>query len=230
MIKTLHGVISSVKSEVAPAFDLEGTMSFAGTTASNLSVANTVPLRMEAGDFTIEWWQYQTDNNTFPRVFSFGTFPSANLGVSLEGGTFYVWDGGAARAMGSLGVYKNQWVHFAVSRQSGTLRTFKNGVLLAIRANTTTNYNSTLAMRIGNESNLSANASFGGYLTNFRMVKGSALYTANFDRPEQPLTAVAGTSLLLLASTNLTTTTDYSGLNQSVTNNNVTWAQFTDPM
>lgn len=227
MIKALHGIISSSK---VPAFDLEGTMNFAGTTASNLSVANDVSLRMETGDFTIEWYQYQTDTSTFPRVFSFGSFPTANLGVSLEGGTFYVWDGGAARAMGSLGAYKSQWVHFAISRESGTLRTFKNGVLLATRANTTTNYNSTLAMRIGNESNLSADASFGGYLTNFRMVKGSALYTANFDRPEQPLTAVAGTSLLLLASTNLTVTADSSGLNQSVTNNNVTWTAFSDPM
>ena len=106
----------------------------------------------------------------------------------------------------------------------------KDGVLLATRANTTTNYNSTLAMRIGNESNTSADASYGGYLTNFRMVKGTALYTANFDRPEQPLAAVAGTSLLLLASTNLTVTSDTSGLNQSVTNNNVTWAEFSDPM
>jgi hypothetical protein len=230
MIRSLHGVISSFKAIVAPAFDLEGTMSFAGTTASNLSVSNTVSLRMETGDFTIEWYQFQTDTNSWPRIFSFGTYPSTNLGVSFEGGTFYVWDGGSARPMGSLGTYKNQWVHFALSRQSGTLRTFKDGVLLATRANTTTNYNSTLAMRIGNESTTSSGASFGGYLTNFRMVKGSALYTTAFDRPEQPLTAVSGTSLLLLASTNLTVTSDSSGLNQTVTNNNVTWASFSDPM
>lgn len=228
IIPVLHGVASSVNR--TPAFDLVGTMSFSGVATSNLLVTNTASLRMESGDFTIEWYQYQTDNNSFPRVFSIGSFPSANIGVSLESGTFYYWDNGTARAMGSLGTYKSEWVHFAVSRQSGTLRTFKNGTLLATRANTTTNYTSTSGLRIGNETSTSAGASYGGYLTNFRIVKGTALYTASFTRPSEPLTAVANTSLLLLATDLANVSADSSGLNQTVTNNNVTWADFSDPM
>lgn len=229
MLKTMHGFILSSRAQVA-GLDLVGTMSFGGVSTSNLLVTNTASLRMENGDFTIEWYQYQTDNNDFPRVFSIGSFPSANIGVSLEGGTFYYWDNGVARAMGALGTYKNEWVHFAISRQSGTLRTFKNGTLIATRANTTTNYTSTLGLRIGNETNVGADASFGGYLTNFRIVKGTALYTASFTRPTDPLTAVANTSLLLLATNEANVSADSSGLNQTVTNNNVTWSAFSDPM
>lgn len=229
MLKTIHGVLSASLVS-APAFDLVGTMSFSGVATSNLLVTNTASLRMETGDFTIEWYQYQTDNNSFPRIFSIGSFPTANIGVSLESGSFYYWDNGTARAMGSLGTYKNEWVHFAVSRQSGTLRTFKNGTLLATRANTTTNYTNTSGLRIGNETNTSAGASYGGYLTNFRIVKGTALYTSNFTRPSETLTAVANTSLLLLATDLANVSADSSGLNQTVTNNSVTWADFSDPM
>ena len=36
-----------------------------------------------------------------------------------------------------------------------------------------------------------------GYISNLRLVKGTAVYTANFTPPTTPLTAISGTSLLL---------------------------------
>ena len=38
---------------------------------------------------------------------------------------------------------------------------------------------------------------FPGYISNFRIVKGTAVYTANFTPSTSPLTAIANTSLLL---------------------------------
>lgn len=228
MIRSIHGVIAQ-SFATTPTLDLVGSMTFAGTTSSYLTVANDADLRMGTGDFTIEWWQYQTDSNSFPRVFSIGTYPNADIGVSLESSTFYFWAGGSAIALGSLGSYKNQWVHFAVSRSGTTLRSFKNGTLLSSTTNSTNFSNTTTALRFGNESTLSSGAAFGGYLTNFRWVKGTAVYTANFTAPTAPLTAITNTKLLLLASTSGAVTTDSSGLGKSVTNTGVTWTAFNYP-
>ena len=46
-------------------------------------------------DFTIEWFQYQTDSSPFPRIFAIGSYPSTSIGCSIEGGTFYAWFPGA---------------------------------------------------------------------------------------------------------------------------------------
>jgi hypothetical protein len=48
-------------------------------------------------------------------------------------------------------------------------------------------------MQIGN-----AGGNYYGYVTNFRIVKGTAVYTSNFTPSTRPLTAISGTSLLLL--------------------------------
>ena len=228
IIRALHGIVSDTLTvETPPA--LVGTMNFNGTTSDYLTIANDADLRMGTSDFTIEWWQYQTDSNSFPRVFSMGSYPSANIGVSFEGGTFYFWAGGGAIGLGSLGTFKNQWVHFAVSRSSGTLRAFKNGTQIGSIANSTNFSESSTALRIGNESTLSADASFGGYLTNFHWVKGTALYTGAFTPPKTPISPVANTKLLLLATTSGSVSSDSSGLNKTVTNTGVSWTAFSYP-
>lgn len=235
MLKATHGIL---KTSTPPAvLALDGTIKLNGTDTSNLSIANDANLAMGSSDFTIEWYQYQTDSNSFPRVFSIGSYASADLAVSLESSTFYVFIGGGmagqgsgATAMGSLGSYKNQWVHFALTRQSGTLRSFKNGTLMATASKNLNLANTTSALRIGNETTVGASASYGGWLSNFRWVKGTALYTANFSKPLTPLSNVAGTELLLLATTNGTATTDSSSRARTVTANSVTWQAFAQTM
>lgn len=235
MLKATHGII---KATPIPSLALNGTMKFTGLSGSNLSIANDANLAMGLSDFTIEWYQYQTDGNGFPRVFSIGSYASADLAVSLESSTFYVFIGGGmsgqgsgATAMGSLGTYKNTWVHFALTREAGTLRSFKNGTLMSTAANKNLNLaNTTSALRIANETTASASAAYGGWLSNFRWVKGTALYTSNFNRPLTPLTNVSGTELLLLATDNGNVTTDSSSRARTVTNSSVTWQAFSNTM
>ena len=56
-----------------------------------------------------------------------------------------------------------------------------------------------------------------GKLSNFRVIKGTALYTSAFSRPTAPLTAISGKSLLLFQENSGSTLTDGSSNNVTVT-------------
>ena len=205
-----------------------GSLFFDGTNPVNLLIANDIDFRNGTGNFTIEWFQYATTvGNSYPRIFSIGSYPSQSIAVSQEGSdgarSFYAWVSGANLIETSS--YTGAWFHFALCRSGSSLRIFKNGTQIGSTLNNNTNFNDTTnALRIGNETNTSVGAAYKGYLTNFRWTKGVALYTSNFAKPTAPLQASANTSLLLLASTAGTATTDSSGKNKTVTNAGVTWS------
>lgn len=208
-----------------PLTNVKGSLYFAGTTVSYLSIPNFAGLQFGTGDFTIEFWVYQQTGISFPRFFSMGTYPSATIAISIEGGNFYFWAGGGANNFGSVNLTTG-WNHVAISRQTLSTRVFINGTILGSALTITTNFNDTTnSLTIGSESAKAANSMYKGYMTNFRWIKGTALYTANFPRPTAPLTAVSGTQILLLASSSTSATVDSSSLANTVTNNgnNVTW-------
>ena len=204
-----------------------GSLSFNGSASTFLSLSNESDFRFGTSNFTVEWFQFQTSTASFPRIFSIGTYSSAAIAVSIEGGSFYLWVNGAGLLGLSVSVL-NQWVHFAVTRSGNSLRVFRNGLQVGTTITNTDNINDTTnALTIGNETVKSAGAAFVGRITNFHWVKGTALYTSNFTPPTTPITPVANTKLLLLASTSNTVATDSSGLSKTVTNSNVTWSSNT---
>lgn len=170
--------------------------SFGGNNTSYITIAGNSAFAYGTGDFTIEWFQFETDNNGFPRTFYQGTGTSvlafdteASFGVLLwYGGTY-----GNFGSVASFGTYKNIWVHIALVRRSGVVRLYKNGVLFGSALSVATNYtDSTSTFFIGarGSAGLSSEA-FGGRITNFRVVKGLGVYTGNFTVPTSALTAVA---------------------------------------
>ena len=199
-----------------------GSVYFSGTATSYLEIANDADLRFGTGDFTIEWWQYQqSGGGQYPRVFSIGQYP-ASLGVSLEGGTFYFWNG-SANAMGSYGSITDTWTHFAISRNGSTLQVFKNGVLLGSKTISTNFSATTPNLIIGNDSSKASNSAFKGNITSFHWVKGQAKYTANFTPETSPPAAISGFSKLLLVAENTERYSDSSGANKTVTNQGTTY-------
>ena len=80
----------------------------------------------------------------------------------------------------------------AIVRSSGTVRGYINGVNVLTQSNTP---NTTVArtLTLGG----STSTSLGAYISNLRIVKGTAVYTANFTPPTSPVTAISGTTLLL---------------------------------
>jgi hypothetical protein len=144
------------------------------------------------GDFTIEWFQYQTTTAGFQRAFTVDDFNSIDIGVSVESATFYYWNNSAVRRSISSATVINTWYHWAVVRQSGVTKIFKNGIQQGTNISDTNNINNTTdELTIGNENAPSTLAAFVGYITNFRWVKGLAVYTGNFTTPTSTLAATA---------------------------------------
>jgi hypothetical protein len=217
-----------------PPVSPRGSMLFVGggvSVQTNVSYPNDSALLPGTGAFTIEWFQYYQDSDTNAIVFSIGTFPNNNICVVYVGTTLFLFtDGGSSNVTSA--VTKNVWQHVAVVGNGGAngarnTKVYVDGVLVLTR---TTNYNITQtdALRIGNQSNASiANGNYAGLLTNFRWVVGSQVYTADFTPPTSPLTAISGTQLLLLASTESTVVKDSSTANRSPTNTGVVYSSNT---
>ncbi len=164
------------------------------------------------GDYTVEWWQWMLDTSgAFPRVFSMGTYPNAFFGLSLENAVL-LWANSSVVLSASYtkeDLY-NTWTHFAVTRSSGTTRVFLNGA--EIGTNTSVyDVQSLTSFAIGNESQRSLGASFGGYIKDFRLVKGAAVYTSTFTPPMSSLTVTAETKVLLSVNSDVAKHTDATG-------------------
>jgi hypothetical protein len=202
-----------------------------------LKIPNTNDFNFGTGDFTIEWYQYQTDSNSFSRIFQVGNFSSGiSIGVSIERGKFYYWSMDYGRENYAVNYdnailvkefntseYKNIWIHFAISRFNGIRKIFMNGTLIHT-ASDTKNYNGLNDdLVIGNQSSPTAAASFGGYIYYFSWVKGLALYSDNF-MISNNYPILKPTYVLLLTAFN------YDGtLGNTVVNNNVSIVQTFPP-
>jgi len=162
------------------------------------------------GPFTIEFWYYPTAGvSQFDSLVSgdgssglFFAYRSGYLDVINNGDSFSL--------LRTSWPTLNTWSHIALSRDSSTIRLFVNGTAVA-SANALDNFTqSTLA--VGNS--VGGGYAVPGIISDFRYVKGVAVYTSNFSRPTTPLTAIANTKLLTC---NSATVVDSSGLGQTLT-------------
>jgi hypothetical protein len=159
-----------------------------------------------------------------------GTYPSASIGVSIEGGSFYFWIGGAGNLIASLTNYKNRYTHFAISRSGTTIKVFRNGTQIGSNITSSYNFNDTTNdLRIGNEQTLSSGASFGGNIKGFHWVKGTALYTTTFTPNYNSITPHANSKLLLNVANSAGLVTDSSSAGKTVTNTGCTFSSITHP-
>ena len=88
----------------------------------------------------------------------------------------------------------NTWYHIAVVKNSGVTKLYVNGIGASTSYSDSRNYGSSQPVQIGNDD--SGNY-FQGYMSNFRIVKGVAVYTGNFTTPTSPLAATqsSGTNI-----------------------------------
>jgi len=155
------------------------------------------------GDFTVEWWYYLiAATGTQSHFSNFTGSNAANCLAIYNGGSGLYGEIGngstsvATIANGSL--LTNTWYHVAISRSGSTARSYINGTLNS----TVTTSASITGSPIGvgaYPGGLSGLYPLQGYVSNLRVVNGTALYTSNFTPSTTPLTAISGTVLLLSA-------------------------------
>ena len=148
------------------------------------------------GDYTVEFWvkpDSLTSNKTFFAVANtdgFAVVISSNK-VSING--YSTGDKFAT----SIGPVLGQWTHYALVREgtgSNQTKIYKNGVLEKTGTDST-DWTTTAITGLGaNASN--GNNKFDGKISNFRVVKGTAVYTSSFRPPTEPLTNITNTKLL----------------------------------
>jgi hypothetical protein len=175
------------------------------------------------GNFTIEMWIYPTTISGIQLLWR----QDQRVLMYLTGGQVLWWHGSTPYPVSAIAVTVNAWNHIAVVRNSGVLTIYVNGVGSGsvFNLNTvTTGINPLIGTYDG------FNYQYLGYLTNLRVAK-QALYTSNFAPSGLPFTVTSQgsttTQLLLNTRSSSTLVTDSSANNFSLTNVNVTYADFT---
>jgi len=163
--------------------------------SSYITAPNNAAFTFGTGDFTVEAWVYVT-NFAATR----GIFDSRSTGNEATGIAFYIETTGllavrnnVAIASASTALVANSWNHCAVTRSGTSLTIWLNGASVAAVTNST-NFSQQncfigRAYTAGFELML-------GYISNHRVVKGTAVYTGAFTPSTTPLTAITNTSLL----------------------------------
>ena len=165
-----------------------------------LNTSNNAAFTLGTGDLTLECWIYQTATSAATYRVIFGD----NVYGSTGGYTLYSYNnalnlwkgsaGGGAEVIAPAGtITLNTWTHIAWTRSGSSNRLFINGTQVGATTTDSTNYTSTASF-IG--ASQSGTLGFAGYISNARILKGTALYTANFTPPTSSLTNIANTSLL----------------------------------
>jgi hypothetical protein len=154
------------------------------------------------GAFTIEGWFYSLDftirTTYFQRLWSFGNGLANDVTLNVDtSGIISYRNKDTQLITASSAVQLNTWYHVAIVRSGSTTTMYINGVSVGTTA-TSNNLTSPggYSLYIGNESGSTRGGYFIGYVSNFRVVQGTAVYTTTFTPPTSPVTAVANTSLL----------------------------------
>jgi len=162
-----------------------------------LFIQNYPALNPGTADFTIEAWVYANNNNPSGSIYE-GVKGGIGLDFNLKKLAFahsYV-----SFLLTDPNIFPSfQWVSVAATRSGSNLYLFKNGTIVASGVNVT-EFDSDAITYVGGQS---GGGNFDGYISNLRLVIGTALYTTNYTPQSSHLTAIPGTQLLMLQNSNI---------------------------
>jgi hypothetical protein len=182
-------------------FSQTGWGNYFDGSGDSLSVASNAALQL-TGEFTIEAWYFPLG---FPGAGAFDCLiTTGDNAVSSNAIAIYISSTGGINLYNHVtnssifdtasGVTLNTWNHIAATRNaSNGVNLWINGVSQGSTVTVSSSFTSTTATRIGSSSN---SQDCYGYISNARIVKGTAVYTGAFTPPTAPLTAITNTSLL----------------------------------
>lgn len=168
-----------------------------------LEVAHDDGLSVEDSDFTIEGWFYMESWPSNAAVF--GKWHQGSIANRNEwllyynSGLKFIYSTNGQSTANTLNggtPSLREWHHFAITRTGGTITYWLDGSSVATQAETSSIFKATATtVRVGR---FNSGGGFNGYAFDYRIVKGTALYTSAFTPPTEKLTAVTGTQLLFL--------------------------------
>jgi len=200
---------SGITGKVNLAKITDSAVAFDGTGSSSdtnyLSIPSSSDFAFGTGDFTIEYFLYL---DSTPSVVSVpfdmrplntnGAYPQMSVDSTL---TLKYYVNTDYRITGTTGgISLNKWAHIALSRSGTSTKMFVDGIQTG---NTYSDSNNYLQSGFTISSNQYSTSEWGipGCISNFRVIKGTALYTSNFIPPTRALTNVTNTTLLCCQST-----------------------------
>ena len=175
-----------------------GSIYFDGS-GTSLETPSASDFSFGTGDFTVECW-FTKDTLSHKGIWQIsataGGLNSSNyantLALGYQSGMMQIYGGGNSTTA-SAPITVNNWFHAAYVRSSGVSKLYINGTEI-ISQSDTNDYNLGNVV-IGAYYNPSYHHN--GKISDFRVVKGTAVYTSNFTPPASPLTAITNTKLLL---------------------------------
>ena len=184
----------------------DGAVSFDGT-GDYLGLANTTDVNFGSGDFTWECFAYfHTVTGSISLMGQWENGPNRRSWlIQVNDGKLqsYVSSsgnaGGDAKQADSPANYMapKRWYHIAVTRSGDDMKLFIDGELITTTDLTgfTVYSNTDDGFSIGSQKSSASNV-MNGYISNARIIKGTALYTSRFTPPTRALTNVTNTKLL----------------------------------
>jgi hypothetical protein len=188
-----------------------GSGYFNGTT-DYLSVPTTTALQFGTGDFTFEFWMYLNSTvSNLAEIYQTADSNTTNLSHSIIcnstnlvlylSSTGSSWNIASGTIITSNASLLNTWAHVALVRNGTTFTVYVNGVSKTTVTSALSLFSNTSNITFGHFS-AGSNDYFPGYLSNVRIVKGTAVYTGNFTPPTlAPLTTSGSTSAASYSST-----------------------------
>ncbi len=146
------------------------------------------------GTFTVEFWSYVTVYNASYADHA-GVFNGVSAGwlIYQNGSNLDVYINGST-VISATRPSANTWHHIALTRDGTTLRLFVDGTSVGT-STASLGSDQSQPLRVGGDTGGGRNG-LEGYISNFRLIKGTALYTSNFTAPTESLTAVTNTEAL----------------------------------
>ena len=187
------------------------------------------------GDFTIEYW-FKPDGTGNAGPMALGAY-NVNGGFEMfvSGGAikWYTKENNNAnyRIEGER-IIANAWNHIALVRSGTTVKLYLNGVPSTNTYTSSIEYGPTgnNHLTIGASNAGSPTSYMDGEVSNFRIVKGTAVYTSVFKPSTEPLTNISGTVLLCCNNSSTTgSTVSPSTITTSNTPSASTQSPFDDP-
>lgn len=174
-------------------------------TGDYLDVATNTDFGWGTGDFTIEFMLRSGSIADSPTIIDFRTTDpeiSSTVYVTVGGVLTYYVNGADRITSAALAIVINTWYHIAVARSGTSTKMFKDGTQVGSTFSDSNNYGATKPFRAGGNVATEGNSDLNGWISNIRVNKGTAVYTANFTPPTLPFSGAgaAGRGLFIAPS------------------------------